>query len=347
MSARILAIQIQQPGDAILTTPALRHLINQGHEVHLLAQPTAVSLLQNMPGIKTIEALSRATYAWQSDFNRALRYILQPFDITYIFTQPNDRNLLWALLSRSKKCFLPDRDHIPFWVPRRRFIRIKKLSPDHHEVEQHLHLIGAPPTIASTLNLEYHPTKADILYARALLHKHSIPPHTHLHIHLSARWPSKCWPQEHFITFLKMLTSDFRIPLFLTSGPAKDELNYSQKILRHLPPLPSALGNLSANQLGALIALCRAFFGMDSMPMHLAAALQIPGVALFGMTNPKNFGPWHSPIQILSHPCHCRISGHRTCPRTSQSDCLKAITPQKALEATLTAYNAPQNHQSS
>ncbi len=341
MPKRILAIQIQQPGDVILTTPALRYLIKQGHEVHLLAQPIAASLLENMPGLKTIEALSRGTYAWRTDFNRALRYLIKPFDETYIFTQPNDRNLLWALLSRSKNCFVPYQHRIPFWVPKNRFRWIKKLSEDHHEVEQHLLLVGADPALASTVDLEYHPPESAINDAVGLLKKNNILPHTHLHIHLTARWPSKCWPQEHFINFLKILIANFKIPLFLTCGPAEGEMNYSRKILQEFPQLPSALGNLSPNQLGALIALSRAFFGMDSMPMHLAAALKIPGVALFGMSNAKNFGPWHAPIQILSHPCHCRNTGHRQCPKASQTECLKAITPETVLEAILRAYGAP------
>jgi heptosyltransferase-3 len=341
MPKRILAIQIQQPGDAILTTPALRYLINQGHEVHLLAQPIAAALLQTMPGLKSIESLSRGTFAWQSDFKRALHYFLHPFDQTYIFTQPNDRNLLWALLSRSKNCFTPHQHRTPFWIPQKRFTWIQKLTQDHHEVEQHLLIAGADLSIASALDLEYYPPEADIHYAQALLKKNGIPPHTHLHIHLTARWPSKCWPEEHFVTLLKILTTHHPIPLFLTCGPAQEELSYSQKILHHFPTLPSALGNLSPNQLGALIALSRTFFGMDSMPMHLAAALKIPGVALFGMSNAKNFGPWHAPIRILSHPCHCRDTGHRQCPRTPQTDCLKAITPNIALEAILNAYRNP------
>src|ERR1700677_1039686 len=49
---RILAIQLNQPGDAILTTPALRWLMNQGHEVHALLQPLGAELLRTMPGLE-------------------------------------------------------------------------------------------------------------------------------------------------------------------------------------------------------------------------------------------------------------------------------------------------------
>lgn len=333
MPDRVLAIQIQQPGDAILTTPALRYLIDQGHEVHLLAQPTAAILLQNMPGIKTIYALARGNYAWRSDFTRATHFFLKPFHQTYIFSQCNDRNLLWAFLSHSQKKVAPYQPQLPFWILKSRITWIKKLPCTHHEVEQHLHLVGAPPHLASNLDLEYHPSQDALALAQSLLNKHHIPIRTHLHIHLTARWASKCWPQEHFIRFIKRLTTESSFPLFLTCGPDKEELRYSREIIDHFPSLPHALGTLNPNQLGALIAQSRAFFGMDSMPMHLAAALKIPGVALFGMSVPENFGPWHAPIKVLSSPCHCRETGKRTCPRSSQTDCLKAITPDQAYQA--------------
>ncbi|MCS7063998.1 MAG: glycosyltransferase family 9 protein [Methylacidiphilales bacterium] len=340
MPLRILAIQIQQPGDAILTTPALRCLINQGHEVHLLAQPLSAQLLAHFPGLHSIEAIPRSQLPRLTDFHRALRYLTKkPFDRTYIFTQINDRNLIWALLSRARERIAPRRDRIPPWIPRRAFTWIEKLPPSYHEVAQHLHIIGLSPSEAPKYRLEYYPPPTALEKAHHILSQHKIQPHTHLHIHLTARWPSKCWPHFHMIALLQMLQQKQpHLPLFLTTGPAPHELDYARKIITHFPNLPHAFGTLKVNELGALIALSRAFFGMDSMPMHLAAALQIPGIALFGKTNPHNFGPWQSPITVFTSDCSCNASASVNHLCRPHPLCLKNIHPQKIAEKLISIY---------
>src|ERR1700722_1484734 len=100
---RILAIQLNQPGDAILTTPALRWLMNQGHEVHALLQPLGAELLQAMPGLASVESLPRGSIQFMRDIRRAIRYRRLGFDQAIVFSKCSDRPALWAALSGATK----------------------------------------------------------------------------------------------------------------------------------------------------------------------------------------------------------------------------------------------------
>ena len=100
---RVLAIQLNQPGDAVLTTPALRWLMNQGHEVHALLQPLGAQLLQTLPGLASVEALPRDSIQLVRDIRRTIHYRRLGFDQAIVFSKCSDRPALWALLSGAKK----------------------------------------------------------------------------------------------------------------------------------------------------------------------------------------------------------------------------------------------------
>jgi ADP-heptose:LPS heptosyltransferase len=65
--------------------------------------------------------------------------------------------------------------------------------------------------------------------------------------------------------------------------------------------------------------------------MHLAAALGKPGIALFGPTNDKVWGPWHSHLAVLRTECRC-LHQTRRCPQGPESQCLADLSAQFVLE---------------
>jgi heptosyltransferase-1 len=62
------------------------------------------------------------------------------------------------------------------------------------------------------------------------------------------------------------------------------------------------------------LARARAVVGVDSGPLHLAAAIGTPGVALYGPTDPARTGPWSDAIEVLASMLSCRPCGARRCP---------------------------------
>lgn len=109
-----------------------------------------------------------------------------------------------------------------------------------------------------------------------------------------AGWASKQWPLEHYASLASMLRQEFGLPLVVNGPPS------SQAILQSIP---GALVHLSG--IDGLINATRratAVIGVDSGPMHLAAALNKPGIAIFGPTDPARNGPYGGSLQVLRHP---------------------------------------------
>jgi heptosyltransferase-3 len=99
-------------------------------------------------------------------------------------------------------------------------------------------------------------------------------------------------------------------------------------------------GQLSLTELAALTREARAFVGVDSAPMHIAAAVQTPVVALFGPSGEIEWAPWQVPHRIVAsteHPCRpCGIDG---CGGGKISECLTTL-PVARVHASLTALLA-------
>jgi heptosyltransferase-1 len=109
-----------------------------------------------------------------------------------------------------------------------------------------------------------------------------------------AGWRSKQWPMEHYRALAERLRADVGVPLVLNGPPAA---------LRELSSVRGALPHISGIR-GLIHATRRAtaVVGVDSGPLHLAAALDKPGVAIFGPTDPARNGPYSDALQVLRAP---------------------------------------------
>ncbi len=329
---RILAIQLNQPGDAILTTPALRWMLDEGHEVHALLQPLGAELLGAMPGLASVEALPRNSLQLVRDGRRAVRYRGLKFDQAIVFSKCSDRPALWAWLSGAKR-------RTALRTPNSERLGRMGLINDwrvhfgqEHTAEQHLFMAGAPKDAAKKIALEYRPPEAERAWAREWLRERSLAAGGYLLLHAGARWPSKYWPMENMIEFVRTAKARLNRPLLVTSGRDKFEVEFTRELLRRAPADYQEIGTLSVNQLGALLENAAAFVGVDSMPMHLAAALGKPGVALFGPTDEATWGPWHSRLAVLRRDCICLREKARSCPTGPLSRCLGELPASLVLE---------------
>jgi heptosyltransferase-3 len=152
-------------------------------------------------------------------------------------------------------------------------------------------------------------------------------------IHPGSRWFFKCWPPDCMASLCDAIVAD-GMPVALVSGPDPLEKWLLNEVTRRLKqPLPTFPGTLSLKELAALIARARLFVGMDSAPMHMAAAMGTPTVALFGPSGDIEWGPWQVPHRIVTSSHPCRPCGRDGCGGGKRSECVEIITPEQMLAA--------------
>ena len=94
----------------------------------------------------------------------------------------------------------------------------------------------------------------------------------------------------------------------------------------------TAAGSLAFPAFCALVEAADVVVTNNTGPMHMAAALGTPVVALFALTNPpEQWGPWRVPHRMLWHEVPCRLCYSRVCPTTH--DCLREVRPRQVVEA--------------
>jgi heptosyltransferase-2 len=178
-------------------------------------------------------------------------------------------------------------------------------------------------------------TSQELEAARERLTNLSVGPHqTIVGINPGAAYGSaKCWLPERFREVTEKLLEDPSITILYFGDHNTAPL--IQQICENLPPRVINLAGLtSIRELACLIKLCDTLLTNDSGPMHIAAAVGTPLVALFGSTNDKATGPYKTGIVIHKHvscsPCYKRV-----CPIDFR--CMKRIEVKEVLENILTS----------
>ena len=150
---------------------------------------------------------------------------------------------------------------------------------------------------------------------------------------------AKRWPLERYKQLVCKLVYERDAHVLLIGGP--DDVTLTQSLLNDLDVPEGTVLNLagqtSFGQLAAQLAACDLFIGNDSSPMHLAAAVGIPVIAIFGPTSPQEYGPYplNDPRHIAlwrhptGHPCFF-LGKMQTC---TQWTCIQSVTLDDVLNA--------------
>src|SRR2546427_1707127 len=150
-------------------------------------------------------------------------------------------------------------------------------------------------------------------------------------LHPGARYWFKAWPAERFAELADRLTDDCGCRV-LVGGDAHDK-PVAERIRARARSAPTVLaGRTTLLQLAALLKRCAMFIGNDNGPMHIAAAMGTPVVALFGPSDPAIWGPRAERAEVLYKGLDCRRCFHPTCDRGEKS-CMNQISVEEVLAA--------------
>ncbi|MBT4178258.1 MAG: hypothetical protein HOE02_08245, partial [Candidatus Marinimicrobia bacterium] len=122
-----------------------------------------------------------------------------------------------------------------------------------------------------------------------------------VHIHPVSRWMFKCWEDDRMAKVIDYIQKNKDIKVIITGAPVKKELDRIDKILELCKTNPINLsGALTLKHLACLSSKAKLFFGVDTAPMHMAAATNTPVIALFGASFPVIWGPWNNDSDKVS-----------------------------------------------
>jgi len=153
-------------------------------------------------------------------------------------------------------------------------------------------------------------------------------------MHPGAGWRFKCWTPGGYARVIEFLQKERHLPVVLTGSNALHEQELVAAILKESRVSPlNLVGKLTLKELGALIGQARFFFGVDSAPMHLAAAVGTPAVALFGPSGDFNWGPWGEGHLVIKKDWECLPCGRDGCEGSKVSRCLVELTAHEVLKA--------------
>lgn len=337
---RVLALRLDNLGDVLVTTPAIRAIGESlpGAEVTLLASPVGAQAGRLNP---TVAEVIEHQAPWMDPWGRLVRdparelrmaALLRErqFDAAVIFASFRQSPLPAAYL-----CYLAD---IPLRLAASidgpgSLLTTRHRHPERmmHEVERGLDLVGAVGLATSDTRLVLQtPPEGYEQLERALPARDAGPL---VVLHPGCSMPARTYPWRQFAEAADLLAERMGATIAITGSPDERELVERIRAQMHQPALGLA-GALPFEGFCALVERADLVLTNNTGPMHMAAALGTPVVALFALTNPpEQWGPWRVPHRLLYHEVPCRICYSRTCPLGHE--CLRLVTPEQVTRAAL------------
>ena len=319
-------------GDTVLALPVLEALAASDRQLAVCSRPHLSSLLQPLPAVETVVLRS------SSDGETVRQIQSQTYDEAVIL--PNSFRSSWLAF----RAGIPRR-----WGYSRLslegMLRAAILRPavrqhrrrSHHQVEDYADLLSAMGVDLPewTPRLQLSPKQLDNgrqLLARARLESDESPL---IGLFAGAEFgPSKRWPWRRFIDFSRALRKHLPASRqVVIAGPK--EVWLAVRIHQESGKIHPVLGpDLDLGHLATVLAQLDLLVTNDSGPMHLAAAVGTPCLALFGPTDPVRTRPVGEAHQVLHSDRWCSPCFRRRCPLLHQG-CMKDITVDQAVERAL------------
>jgi heptosyltransferase-2 len=343
---RSLIVAPQWIGDAVMTEPLVRRLHARGERITVGALPWVAPVYRSMPQVEQVIEFPFAHGGLQWTQRRTLaRQLRGQFDVAYVC--PNSL----------KSALLPFWAHIPErvgYLGESRYLLLNRRIPNPSKLARppmvafYSALSGESDVQADRPQLSIAADRVDAALAPWGLLRGGY----YVFAPGAEYGPAKRWPEDHFAALAGVLP----LPVVLL-GSSKDTPLAQHIVQRvngaHPPPsgaYPRCVdltGRTSLDDALAIIAGARAVVTNDSGLMHVAAALDVPQVALFGSSSPLHTPPLSDRARVLwlksdssyNPPLDCAPCFERVCP-LGHTRCLNDIAPGTVAHYLLSEANA-------
>ncbi len=316
----ILVLHPGSVGDTILALPVLDALKSRLHAtlLHVGGHPGLVELL---PGRSQVDAMTsidgpeyRALFS-AVEMPRAVSKFFQQFQVVVAWSADRDDSIKTAL--RSVRGV-----HV--------IVRSPGLSDktDLHATDRFGATLGdllpSEPLREATLQA----TDSDRRAGARWLARHGINKGDHLiAVHAGSGSPTKCWSSERFARVIDGLHKS-GLKVVLIEGPA--DTQSTEAVMKQSSSASPRLRDVTLVSVVGVLSQCNAFLGNDSGLTHVAAALGLPTVAVFGPTDPAIWGSRRKNLVALRAESGCRCPTRQTQAACSDRTCFGS-TPEIVL----------------
>jgi lipopolysaccharide heptosyltransferase I len=329
---KILILKPSSLGDVIQALPVLRllKLHFPAGEIFWWIDSALAPLLEGDPDLAGVVRFERKRWGKPQHWPEMLRSILwlrkQNFDLV-IDLQCLARSGAFAWLARGKFLVGLDearegaRGFYDLAVPRENF--------HTHAVDWYLSVLP-PLGVPVHKKFDWLPERPE--FFAEIKRKRSEENSKLILLQPGARWNNKRWPVEKFSNLVSLLAKKFPDTRFAILGSGEDKA-LGEIISRAAPSRTLNLcGETSLPEMIEWVRLCDLMVTNDTGPMHVAAALGKPLVALFGPTEPRRTGPYGQLENVLRIELPCSPCLKSFCNWENPNECLNAISPAMVFE---------------
>lgn len=337
---RILIVKLRAIGDVVMATPVIENLRNRFPNSHIafLTEEASADAVRFNPFLDECIVLPRKSWqqmSWRKSwpgqiaFLRGLRQ--KRFDLVIdLFGNPRSALLTWMTNA-------PQRVGYAFRI--RKYAYTQAIEPrggDVHEVEFHLDALRALhiPVRTTAPRLDT-PDELRLRAGQWMEIQGATDGRPLVGLNPGGGWAIKRWPPDRFATLADLLTDRYDARILLLWGPG--ERSIIETVAGGMKTQALLLPEVSLAELCAFLRHCTVVISNDSGPMHMAAAVGVPTVGIFGPTHPVLQGPYGPGHRFIREETVACLGCNRlSCP--IGNICMTRLAPETVFDVVRTCF---------
>jgi predicted lipopolysaccharide heptosyltransferase III len=328
---KVLLVRLRSIGDTVLATPAavaLKRFLPDA-QIDILVEDWVAPLLDGHPSFTNVVIMDRDGLMVRAQLARKLRR--SHYDVVYNLHGGTTATLLTRASGARHRVGFATYQYAQLHnhqSPSSSFLWGQEQT---HSVEQQLALLGwtgVPVSDRPWTQLAI--TKRAAQSVDAQLAQARLEDHPLALIHPAAAFATKQWATEHFARVVEYLAGR-GVASVAIAGPDEGELLKQLKSMAAVPVVDLAL---SLPEVSALAARSQLFVGNDSGIAHIAAAVGIPTVVVFGSSNIAHWRPWtRNSAEVVFEEMSCQPCHGYFCEKFSQPECILRVPVDRVTAA--------------
>lgn len=287
---RILILRMGPLGETLLTTPVIRALRQRFPDAYIayMVAPGREDLIAENPNLN--EVITYSVSIPKLIYSMAKR----SFQMAVIL-QPTFRLVLHTFLAR-----IPFRIGFETNSGKGRLLHVAVPNNiDQHEIDRYLDVVRGIGIEPDNEEPEMFVDTAAQRWMDDFLASIGGPSNrTLIGLNPGSGSESRRWSKERFAQVGDRLHQEYNAQIFITAGDAEGSLPHDVADLMSYSPI--IVAGITPMQLGAMLQKCRLYISNDTGPMHMSTAVSTPTIALFGASNPQQWGPYWPPHTIIA-----------------------------------------------